>query len=171
LTNQIPSLAFADAPAGNEIPTEGGWRPSHSADLTVHRVPEADAIRSAALDAFGVFDDAESSAMAAALAGEVTSSRDAARCEVLEAARRLLQAHRRQHETRLAANEAETAWTVASFSSGFSREEVRRANRARRESLRAHEAAWHAYQTAAQQLCRATEWMVELETLEEGMRG
>ena len=157
MTNRMPSLANTALQPGSES----------SSDYAGHLMPEADAIRTAALAACGIGDDAESGVVAAALAVEVSASLEAARCDVLDAARQLLRAYRRQHDTRLVANEAETEWTVACFSSGSTREDVRRTNRIRRESLRAHEAAWHAYQAAAQQLCRATEWLVELEALEE----
>ncbi len=127
MKNRVPSLAIPGLPADDRTASTL----SRSADMAMRTMPEADAIRDAALAAYGMEDDAASAAVAAALANEVSASLDAARCDVLEASRRLLHAHRQQHATRLAANEAETEWTVACFSSGSSREEVRRTNRIR----------------------------------------
>lgn len=143
-----------------------------------HPLPESAAIRTAALAACGFVDPAGATPdllptdMAApdGLAVEVGISLEAARYDVLEAARRLALSQRRQYEARMGANDADNDWTVACFSSGATRDEMRRTNRARREARRAHEEAWHDYQAAAQQLCRAAEWMLQLEALDDVTR-
>lgn len=133
-----------------------------AADLIVSPWPETEEIRVAAMDACGL--DAPSSPITLDLS--FPTSLSAARDGVLAAARRMRDAYLHQHATRLTANDAENEWTIASLSGSASRDVVRQANRSRRDARQTHEDAWHAYQAAGQRLCRAAEWMVELEALD-----
>jgi hypothetical protein len=134
-----------------------------TATLARAAMPETDAIRSAALAACGIVVEAENPTASAVVPVELSPSLASAREEVLAAARRMRTAYHRQHELRVAATYAENDWTVTCFSTTASKDEVRRANRVRREAQRVYEEAWHAYQAAAQHLCRVTEWLAQLE--------
>jgi hypothetical protein len=150
-------------------------------------LPEADAIREAALATFDLMmtgtalRDAEwgeeieaehRAEVGVTLAGEIeASSRSTAppsalaeaERSVLEDARQMLARYRQQQDARTCANGAEEAWAAARYSSTATPEEVKALNRTRLAAQKEHDRAWHEYLAIAQRLCRTIERLVELE--------
>lgn len=126
-------------------------------------LPEANAIREAALFAFGYIDTIagergapkrEEAPAQLAPAGCAVAD-ESAQEELLSAVRQMVVAYREQTAALVEANRAEEAWLLVRFSSQFGPKERGAASRTRREKWQAYEEARRHYLATAERVVRS----------------